>query len=197
MEIRKKLIILLTLTLVLLLTLVYLNYYFYFQRKESSISNKTIEKENTAAIAMVLVTESIKNIVVDYTFWDEMAETTLKPDLQWFRDNIDPMLVTAKVHYVWVLNTNDELVHSIHDSSLLPIKYPVPVEFLNQVLDKQANGKNRFCHFFTKMNGQIIEIYGATIHRTNDSKRVNKAEGFFVVGKEETRATRFFFVREY
>ena len=183
MTLRHKIFVFLLATILLLISSIILSYFFNQQRQEIRIKNEISEKRNISNTTLDLLTESVKNIVVDYTFWDEMVENILKADTAWLYENIEQLPTSAKLNYVWIYNLDKQLLSSTYDSAGSKIVSPLPVGKFDEIFDVEENGKRRFCHFFIKNDSNIVEIYGATVHKTNDFKKIKKANGYFFVGK--------------
>ncbi|MCD8477491.1 MAG: hypothetical protein LRY68_05945 [Sulfurospirillum sp.] len=52
----------------------------------------------------------IKKIVFDYSISDEMVDFAHNPDLAWSKDNLEPMIETFNVSYIYVYTTEKKLV---------------------------------------------------------------------------------------
>ena len=183
MTLRHKIFVFLFATIFLLISSILISYHFYQQKQLIRITNEIAEKRNITNTTFELLTESVKNIVIDYTFWDEMVENILIADTNWLYTNIEQLPTSAKLNYVWIYNLDKKLLSSTYDSSSRQIESPLPIDKIDEMFDVEENGKRRFCHFFIKDSANIVEIYGATVHKTNDFKKIHKANGFFFVGK--------------
>ncbi len=141
--------------------------------------NKTVEqKEELFNIVTKLRSEPYKRVLEENTIWDDMVNFIKTKDSKWAAENINTMLEVHKANCVWLYDNNNIKVHSfqnLHDSNLN--KIPIPEESLPVLFND-----TKFSYFFTITREGLMEIYGATIHPTNDFDRKTSPAGFFFVG---------------
>ena len=122
--------------------------------------------------------ESLKLVVYDYTYWDELVKNVHLKDSAWFNENIPSIVNSFKTDFVAVYNLK-ELGLSINFSEKIKKPYAgiVPPELFIQLY------KNRFCSYFIECPDGIMQISGATIHPTNDPDRKTDPQGYMFVGR--------------
>jgi len=122
---------------------------------------------------------STQNLAEDYTYWDEMVRFVQKPDKKWASQNLDQSLSTYKVTASWVFDLTGRLVYAAKPDP--PAKTPkLPFEAAALVALFRAD---RLRHFYLQTPDGILEIRGATIHKTADPKRNGRWYGYFLVGR--------------
>jgi len=127
---------------------------------------------------LIKVQQRNKNLIInDYTFWDEMVLFTKQRDLEWGKDNIIPMLTNYHFDFSRVYSTNKEKIDSyairnenISDGAIDPNE-----------LDYFLQNPGTY-HWYTVVNNQVVELFGATIHNTNDPEHKTDPAGFFLAG---------------
>jgi len=127
---------------------------------------------------LIKVQQRHKNLIInDYTFWDEMVLFTKQRDFQWGKDNIIPMLTNYHFDFSRVYSTNKEEIDSyairnenISDGAIDPNE-----------LDYFLQNPGTY-HWYTVVNNQVVELFGATIHNTDDPEHSSDPAGFFLAG---------------
>jgi PAS domain S-box-containing protein len=117
-----------------------------------------------------------KNILNDYTYYDDLVMFVQHPDEGWADNNIGTMLDAFKLNYVMVYNLDFQEIYKKKASNKLPEIIIDPGMLKNLY-------KNRFCDYFTTEDNLVIEMTGATIHYTNDPERIYNPNGFMLIGK--------------
>jgi len=133
--------------------------------------------------------------LADYdTTWDNMVQAIETKNEKWLRENVSSeTLLGYKAYAVWIYNRDATLVYSRNaipvdpelDKSvqenrrnIIPPDLSLPREAFDKLFAKQP-----FAHFFVKIDGDLMEIRGATVHGSKDSARQGPQQGFFFVGR--------------
>jgi signal transduction histidine kinase len=133
--------------------------------------------------------------LADYdTTWDNMVQAIQTKNEKWLRENVSSeTLLGYKAYAVWIYNRDATLVYSRNaipvDPELdkavqenrrntIPPDLSIPREAFDKLFAKQP-----FAHFFVKIDGDLMEIRGATVHGSKDSARQDPQQGFFFVGR--------------
>ncbi len=121
--------------------------------------------------------EKLRSLVTDYSFWDDMVSFVETADPTWAEENLEVSLDTYSVTAIWVMDPGFREVYSVAtDGEIEPAQ--VSLAHLQGELDQL-----RFCHEYQRIGGRIVEIRGATIHRTEDIKRTKESFGYLLAGK--------------
>jgi signal transduction histidine kinase len=119
-----------------------------------------------------------KNLIInDYTFWDEMVLFTKQRDLEWGKDNIITMLTNYHFDFSRVYSSNKE---NIDNYAIKNGNISDGVIDLNE-LDYFLQNPGTY-HWYTVVNNQVVELFGATIHKTDDPEHKTDPSGFFLAG---------------
>lgn len=113
----------------------------------------------------------------DYSYWDDLAAFTKTKDPQWAKNNLEDSMPTYHCEALWVYNINQSLSY-FHAVNLDPeIQDQITPAMILSLFAEQ-----RFAHFYMDTPKGLLEIRGATIHNTDDIKRVRDPQGYFFVG---------------
>ena len=150
------------------------------KNKQSRVITKetNVEFENEISSLIKLKTNSLKQIVYDYTFWTEFTEKINTPkDTFWYENNISTILKSFHLDYVSVYDTTYKLIHeaSIENSIIHNL-------ISKGVLKKLKETK--FLDYFMLTDTNIIQISCATVHPNEDPNHIKTPpEGFFFAAK--------------
>ena len=156
----------------LLLIVVFLYFYMRVQEKAIFKSSKELY-ENEINSLLKLNSESYSAVVNDATYWDEFVDFTKTKDLKWFNTSIAILIDTYDVEHLSAYSANGEFITKV---STLKIKTKdfIPKEIFSRIKEK------KFEKFYLQIPEGIVEIYGASIHPSNDPfKNKTKPSGYF------------------
>jgi signal transduction histidine kinase len=135
--------------------------------------------------------------LADYdTTWDSMVQAIQTKNTKWLNENVSSeTLLGYKAYAVWIYDHDGNLVYSRNaipvdpeldkaDSgnnrnNTVPPDLPIPREALDKLFAKDPSA-----HFFVKIDGELMEIRGATVHGSKDYARQTPQQGFFFVGRQ-------------
>ena len=131
-------------------------------------------------------------VLADYdTTWDQMVHAIQTRDQNWLSENVSSeTLLGYKAYAVWIYDRDAKLVYSKNaipvdpelDKSLtsntVPPALPLPREAFDKLFATESSA-----HFFIKIDGELMEIRGATVHGSKDYNRQTPQQGFFFVGR--------------
>ncbi len=183
MKTQKKLIYAFAASLAMVMLSLVLALIFAKQRQNAYQESILEQKNYSVDVALKKNNDYLAKFALDYTLWDELSNFANGKISGWEQDNINTLLSTSQIKYVWVFNSDQELVYSIQDTALAKVDVPIPSISILKMLDTEANMPNRFCSFYKKVASDIIEIAGATIHNSSDTKRQNKPNGYFFIAR--------------
>ncbi len=123
---------------------------------------------------------SLKTLVSDYTFWDEMVNFVQSRDPVWAADNLGNSTMNLfDADGIWVYGLEDLPVYSSTRSSMEGEAHlSLPPEKIKALFEH-----SHFAHFFMPSPQGVIEVRGATIHPTSDPDRTTPPRGYFFAAK--------------
>jgi signal transduction histidine kinase/CheY-like chemotaxis protein len=152
--------------------------YYYMKVQEKDIydsSNKVYKNEITSLLK--LNTENYTSLVVDVTYWDEFVDFISTKDVRWFNTSVANILDTYKVEYVCVYDTEGTFLTKVSTPKIKTLDF-VPKEVIARLLIKKVD------RFYLKIPEGVVEIYGATIHPSDDPyKNKTKPSGCFFMAR--------------
>ncbi|MEY2586053.1 MAG: two-component system, cell cycle sensor histidine kinase and response regulator CckA, partial [Verrucomicrobiota bacterium] len=133
--------------------------------------------------------------LADYdTTWDDMVRAIQSKNTKWLSDNVSSeTLLGYKAYAVWIYDRDVNLIYSRSAiavdpeqdkaaagdrNNAVPLALPIPREAFDKLF-----AKGPAAHFFVKLDGEVMEIRGATVHGSKDYARQTPQQGFFFVGR--------------
>ncbi len=178
MKTQTKILILLFATIIVFAS-VFMGYVMLNARQEK-IFLKANEESKKLVIDNILKfkEKSFKNLVTDYSCWDEMVNYISKPTKEWEETNLST-LDAFQLTNTWIYNKDFKKIFSTYDSSYFDNELCLSKE----LIDKAFKDNNGFCHFYINVRDSILEITGGTVVPSDDSEHKSYPNGYFLVGK--------------
>jgi signal transduction histidine kinase/CheY-like chemotaxis protein/sensor domain CHASE-containing protein len=178
MTIRNRILLLFSAIIILVGAVLLL--FFKSQKKQNDLMllssvGQQVELVNTA---INVKSSQLKQILDDYTIWDDLIYNIKKPDQNWAVSNIGTSLESFKLGSVSVYNLNKQLVYNFGDK---PEDFFADATQKDRVLSYVL--QNGFIHYFYHSPAGIIEIVASTVHPTFDVTHSTPANGVFVISK--------------
>lgn len=171
-----KVISLLTvMSLCLLLLVVSLYYYMKVQEKHIYDTSNRVYKQEINSL-LKLNTENYVSLIIEITYWDEFVDFIKTKNLKWFNSSVASVIDNYKVEYVCAYDTNGELLTKVSTPKIRSLNF-IPQGAITKLLKKKID------KFYLQIPEGIVEVYGATIHPSDDPyKNKTKPAGcFFMV----------------
>jgi len=177
MNTRTKIFSLLFATVVvfLLLFIIFIN----IQKKQNKLLVDSFSNQQNVLIDAALYTKNdqLRQLVTDYTNWDDIVYYLKNIDNQWANDNISSIINSFHLQNVKVFDDSVKLIYEFHDELSPTISIP-----LNPLLFHKLNN-NRFISFYYVTDRGLALVYGATIHPGADTERKTPPRGYFFICK--------------
>jgi len=170
-----KVVFLLTSVTVGLLLLV-LTLYIYTRQQEKEIFKSSNELYNNEIDELLkLNTESYSSIAADITYWDEFVAFTKTKDINWFNRSVANIVETYKVEYLAAYDSNGNFITKAATAKINTQNF-IPKAVFPQLYEKKSD------KFYLKIPEGIVEVYGATIHPSDDPfKNKTIPSGYFFI----------------
>ncbi len=183
MKVQKRIAMIFIVSLVLLLLTIVAYLYINKVGHENIQAEELKAKEYAVDIAIQNSGDYLMKFAVDYTLWDELVRFINKYDSAWAGDNINTLIKTTHIKYVWIFNQNRDIVHYLQDKSYPKIETPLSSYCIKKIMSGKKYSKHRFCHFYLRHDDIIIEVAGATVHGSDDIDRKTRPEGYFFIAR--------------
>jgi signal transduction histidine kinase len=116
------------------------------------------------------------NFIIDYTWWDELANFVKKPDRQWAADNLDTSFDACRTDAMWLYDRSLRLKYAtFKPGSKADRRLPFAPEVL-----RERMASSPYLHTFEATHDGIVEIRGGRLHRSNDPNRTGPYTGYLV-----------------
>ena len=150
----------------LLFFLLYFSLYVYTEQQEKLVYKTTSDKFSTEVNALVeLNSKSQESTIVDLTFWDGLVNYLKNKDEEWYRIHITNEFSNYEgIDYVGIYDIQNQLVNKTTKGQISSVNF-IP----KQVFPKLY--KSKYLRFYMRIPEGVVEVFGATIHPSNDPKK--------------------------
>ena len=137
------------------------------------------QNQSKAVFAKIfdLKEKPVESLDKDYTYWDELVAFTKTKNQKWAADNLDTSLATYNVSNLWVYGLDGDLIYQVGlraDSVTRTLSLPMTPDRIVGLFQRQ-----RTVHFFVNSKEGVFDVFGATIHPSNDAARKTPPQGYF------------------
>ncbi|TRX16087.1 ATP-binding protein [Flavobacterium franklandianum] len=172
-----KLLILIISTSVLFF-LLYVALYVYTTKQENNLY-KTTQKQyyNEVSSIIKLYSKTPISTIIDITFWNELKKFTESKDENWYKANVASQFETYEVDYLGVHDIEGQFIVKTSNSKIKTKNF-IPKEVMTRLY------QSKLMRFYMKIPEGVIEVFGATIHPSNDPKKnKTKPSGYFFMAR--------------
>lgn len=168
----------LLLVLLFFMSMLYIAYQLNDKKKSIFTQSNQKQLENSVSIALSLESKQLRQVVFDYTFWDDMVSFIERKNMDWAKLNIDPILSTYDVDVIWIFDASKNIFYIQGNDSIVKVRNS---SFIYNMLD--SLNKSKFINFYQDTPKGILEIYGASVHPSNDPQRTTVPRGYLFIGR--------------
>jgi signal transduction histidine kinase/DNA-binding response OmpR family regulator len=149
------------------------------ERQNDMIVRSVADQQVVLINAAVSVTSNqLDQIVRDYTNWDDIIYYLHHPDKKWAVDNIATIINSFQLYSVGAYDLKNKLIYSFGEGSLSVMNDPIVNMEVLRILHNKGS-----IHYFQNTPQGLIEVSGAEIHTTLDTKRSFAPAGYFLISK--------------
>jgi signal transduction histidine kinase/ActR/RegA family two-component response regulator len=163
--------------LFLVLVSVYLLSVTISSRNQILLKNNLADAKTDSRQLLDFTEKKISNYVFDNSYWDELVTAVNNKNTNWIDVTIAEGLHKFDVDYFWVANEKMDFFYKGKS-----INTKNQVDLLLDDTEKKLITQSPFRHYYKKMGNDIMEIFVAPIHPTNDVERKTAARGYYVAG---------------
>lgn len=168
-----KLLIFIISTSILVLVLYFSLYVYTLKQENQAFTNTQKQYYNEASSIIQLNSKTQVSILVDATCWDELKDFTKSKDINWFNKYIVSEFIFYDVDYLGVYDIEGQFIIKTSNAKINTKNF-IPKEVIRRL------HQLRLMRFYMKIPEGIVEIFGATIHPSNESeKNITKPSGYF------------------
>jgi len=161
-----------------LFLLLFLSLYLYINQQEKDVY-KSNSNQYDIEVKRLFDFNSKTQIVTinDLTYWDALVNFTKSKDTIWFNEYIVNEFPTYEVDYIGVYDLSKKLIAKKSVSNFKTKDF-IPVQAMMHLY------KSKYSRFFMRVPEGIVEVFGGTIHATNDPKKIkSKPSGYFFMAR--------------
>ena len=158
--------------------ILYASLYFYtFKQEKAVYKSASMEYRNEINSIFKLNSKTHTASIVDVTFWDEMVDFIKTKDEVWYKDYIEAEFLTYEADYIGIYDLNKKCLSKTSSAKFKSTDF-VPNNAFEQLYKTKLN------RFYIKVEEGIIEVFGATIHPSDDPKKNKyKPAGYFIMAR--------------
>jgi signal transduction histidine kinase len=173
---QKVVTVLLIVTITFSLLIIALFISSYTQNQEmAKVSTSQFESEANALAE--LNSEGYSSLIKEITFWDELVVFIEKKDFEWFNNSLAYLVDTNKIDYIDAYSIDGKFVTKAATSKIRTTHFIPKGVFSVLKTSKQI-------HFYTRIPEGVVEVYGATVHPSQDPfKNKTAPRGFLFIAK--------------
>ena len=154
--------------------LLYASLYFYTMQEEKQFYKSTFDQYNNEVNSLFkLNSETPTATIIDVTFWDELVKYTRTKDNKWYDKSVASQFETYDMDYIGVYDLNNKLISKTNSFKIKSN------DFITKEMMLHVNA-SKLTRFYFRIPEGVVEIFGATIHPSNDPKKSkSKPSGYF------------------
>jgi signal transduction histidine kinase/CheY-like chemotaxis protein len=172
-----KVITVLTIVTIGFLILFSILFYHSYQQYKLVSKISTTQFESEANALVELNSEGYSSLIKEITFWDELVSFVEKKDLAWFNNSLAYLVDTNKIDYIDAYTIDGQFVTKVATSKIKSFNFIPKGVF-------QKLNKEKTIRFYLKIPEGIVEVYGATVHPSQDPfKNKTQPKGYLFISK--------------
>jgi signal transduction histidine kinase/CheY-like chemotaxis protein len=158
--------------------ILYISLYFYTIQEEKHFYKTTYNQYNNEVKSLFdLNSKTHTAAIIDVTFWDQLVTFTKTKDKNWYRNNIASEFFSYEVDYIGIYDLNKTLLNKSATSKIKTLNF-IPKELMDSLY------KSKLKRFYLRIPEGVVEVFGATIHPSNDPKKNKiKPSGYFFMAR--------------
>ncbi|HWR94535.1 MAG TPA: ATP-binding protein [Flavobacterium sp.] len=172
-----KLLVLIISTSVLFF-LLYVALYIYTTKQESKVYEATQKQYDSEVSSIIkLNSKTLISTIIDITFWDQLTFFTNSKNKKWYDTYIASQFETYEADYLGVYDVDNQFIIKTSNSKIITKEF-IPKEVMTGLY------KSKLMRFYMKIPEGVVEVFGATIHPSNDPKKnKTKPSGYFFMAR--------------
>lgn len=158
--------------------LLYISLYLYTVQEEKQFYKTTYNQYNSEVKSLFdLNSKTHTATIIDVTFWDELVKFTNTKDDNWYKKFIESQFESYDVDYIGIYNLDKQLINKTASPEIKTTNF-----ISKKIISNLYNSK--YTRFYIKTTDGVLEVFGATIHPSNDPKKNrSKPSGYFFMAR--------------
>ena len=172
-----KLLLLIASTSVFFLILYTSLYLYTIQEEDHFYKTTNAQYNNEVKSIFRLNSKTATAAVIDVTFWDELVNFTKTKDEKWYNNYMLSEFESYEADYISVYGLDQQIINKTTSAKIKSFDF-IPKAMM------AALYKSRLKRFYLRIPEGIVEVFGATIHPSNDPKKnKTKPSGYFFMAR--------------
>ncbi|MBW4360859.1 ATP-binding protein [Flavobacterium taihuense] len=161
-----------------LFLLLFLSLYLYTVQQEEDVFKSNSNQYSTEVNRLFDFNSKTQIVTInDLTYWDALVDFTKSKDTSWFKRYIVNEFPTYEVDYIGVYDLKKKFIVNTSTTNFKSKDF-IPVQAMMHLY------KSRFSRFYLRVPEGVIEVFGGTIHSSNDPKKVKtKPSGYMFMAR--------------
>src|SRR6187402_787857 len=149
-----------------LFLLLFLSLYLYTVQQEKDVFKANSEQYKTEVNRLFDFNSKTQTVTInDLTYWDALVNFERTKDTVWYNNHIANEFPTYEVDYIGIYGIDKKII--VHTSTPnFRSKDFIPVQAMMHLY------QNKFSRYYMKVPEGVIEVFGGTIHASNDPQKV-------------------------
>lgn len=158
--------------------LIYISLYLYTVQEEHHFYKTTYNQYDKEVKSLFrLNSKTATATIIDVTYWDALVHFTKTKDEKWYNKHILSQFESYEVDYIGVYDLDQKLINKTVSTKIKSFDF-IPKEMMSVLY------KSKLKRFYIKIPEGIVEVFGATIHPSNDPKKnKTKPSGYFFMAR--------------
>ncbi|KAB1154985.1 response regulator [Flavobacterium luteum] len=158
--------------------LLYIFLYVYTIQQEKEVYKTTNTQFSTEVVTLSQLNSKTHLATLnDVTFWDGLYDFAKIKDISWYNQFVVEEFKSYEIDYVGVYNLSNEFIVKTSTSKIKTENF-IPKQVLTDLYSKKVS------QFYMRIPEGIIEVFGATIHPSDDPKKnKHKPSGYFIMAR--------------
>lgn len=161
-----------------LFILLFISLYIYTVQQEVDVFKANSDQYKTEVNRLFDFNSKTQIVTInDLTYWDALVNFTKTKDTAWFNRYIVNEFPTYEVNYISVYGLDRKFITSVAKKDFKSKDF-IPVSAMMHLY------RTKFARFYMRVPEGVIEVFGGTIHPSNDPKKIKtKPSGYFFMAR--------------
>ena len=158
--------------------LIYISLYLYTVQEERHFYKITYNQYDKEVKSLFrLNSKTPTATIIDVTYWNELVHFTKTKDEKWYNQYILSEFESYEADYIGIFGLDKKIINKTVSSKIKNFDF-IPKEMMSVLY------KSKLKRFYIKIPEGIVEVFGATIHPSNDPKKnKTKPSGYFFMAR--------------
>jgi signal transduction histidine kinase/CheY-like chemotaxis protein len=161
-----------------LFLLLFLSLYLYTVQQEKDVFKANSDQYKKEVNKLFDFNSKTQIVTInDLTYWDSLVNFTKTKDTVWYNSHIANEFPTYEVDYIGIYGLDKKMIVHTSTANFKSDDF-IPYQAMMHL------HKNKYSRFFMRIPEGVIEVFGGTIHASNDPKKTkSKPSGYMFMAR--------------